>query len=544
MIRSFFFQLVLFAHIFAITPGPSIAQEHAKPNILYILVDDMGYSDLGCFGGEINTPVLDALAHDGVRLTQFYNTGRCCPSRASLMTGQYPHRVGLGHMTTNDLGVPGYRGVLSDQSLTIAQVLATAGYRSFIAGKWHLGTPDPTQHGFEEFYGTLVSAKRFYDPDHLLRLPHGRDSRVYGQGQFYATDAVTDHAIDFLKLARQTPKRPWFLYLAYNAPHFPLQAPPDEIKKYADRYQVGWDRIRKQRLTRMKRLGIVDPDTKLSPRSYWQNYGETKTGVNPAWNTLSPERQRDLARRMAIHAAMVDRLDQQIGRVIDDLRQSDELQNTLIVFTSDNGACFEWDPFGFDRVSSNQNILHRDDQLDHMGSAGTFHSLGSGWANACNTPWRLYKHFNHEGGIASPGIVHWPNGIQEPPGSIHESPAHLIDLMPTAISVSGATYRGKLALPGVDLIHQIHGETPERMLFFEHQGNRAVRQGNWKLVALDDQPWELYDFRMDRIESNDLSTRYPDKVKTLESAWQKWGAENHVTPLPLDLGVDYLKPDG
>ena len=228
-----------------------------KPNILCIIVDDLGFSDLGCFGGEIETPNLDALAAGGVRLTQFYNTGRCCPSRAAILTGQYPHRVGLGHMTTNDLGLLGFRGVVSDEAQTIAQALAPAGYRSFMSGKWHLGTPDPTQNGFEEFYGTLVSAKRFFDPDHLIRFPEGRKAREYQKGEFYATDAVTDHAIDFLNLARGTPDKPWFLYLAYHAPHFPLHAPKEEIAKYADRYHMGWDQLRRDRLNRMKQQGIV-----------------------------------------------------------------------------------------------------------------------------------------------------------------------------------------------------------------------------------------------------------------------------------------------
>ncbi|MDF1755432.1 MAG: arylsulfatase [Verrucomicrobiales bacterium] len=515
-----------------------------KPNILYILADDLGFSDLGCFGGEIETPVLDSLAAGGIRLTQFYNTGRCCPSRAALLSGQYPHRVGLGHMTTNDLNRPGYRGFIAPEATTIAEALTPAGYRSFIAGKWHLGTPDPTQHGFEEFYGTLVSAKRFFDPDHLVRKPNGRFPRQYGEDEFYATDAVTDHAIDFLNIARETPDKPWFLYLAYNAPHFPLHAPKEEIAKYANRYHGGWDQLREERLKRMKALKIVPEDTKLSPRSTWQNYGETKTGTNPAWDSLPEDRRLDLARRMAIYAAMVDRLDQQIGRVIADLKSEKELDNTLIVFTSDNGACFEWDPFGFDIVSSNQNILHKGDQLDEMGGPGTFHSVGSGWANAGNTPWRMYKHFNHEGGIASPGIVHWPEGLKAPPGSIHADPAHLIDLLPTAVAVGGATYSGELSLPGVNLIQQLNEGTPgDRTLFFEHQGNRAVRQGRWKLVALDDQPWELYDFSVDRSELNDLSAKYPEKVKAMNLSWEKWGRENLVIPLPKDLGVKYLKPD-
>ena len=535
------FWLLWLACFIAAIHQPSQASD--KTNILYILADDLGFSDLGCFGGEIATPNLDALAADGVRLTQFYNTGRCCPSRAALLTGQYPHRVGLGHMTTNDLGRPGYRGVVSREARTIAQVLEPAGYRCFMSGKWHLGTPDPTQHGFEEFYGTLVSAKRFFDPEHLVRFPAGRESRSYAPGEFYATDAVTDHALDFLKSARQTPDKPWFLYLAYNAPHFPLHAPPDEIAKYKDRYQIGWDELRRQRLERMKELGIVPDHTTLSARSHWRNYGETKVGKNPAWDSLSTDRRADLARRMAIYAAMVDRLDQQIGRVIGDLRAAGELERTLIVFTSDNGACFEWDPFGFDIVSSNQNILHTGDMLDEMGKAGTFHSVGSGWANASNTPWRLYKHFNHEGGIASPGIVHWPGRLSAASGAIHRQPAHIIDLMPTAVAASGAQYQGKLNLVGVDLIGQLNGEVADRTLFFEHQGNRAVRRGKWKLVALDDQPWELYDFTTDRIEMNDLAGEHPELVADFSSRWERWAAENQVTPLPKDLGVRYLKVD-
>jgi arylsulfatase A-like enzyme len=522
-----------------------VCSSNAKPpNILYILADDLGFSDLGCFGGEMDTPNLDSLGYKGVRLTQFYNTGRCCPSRAAILTGQYPHRVGLGHMTTNDLGKPGYRGVVSKDAQTIAQALKPAGYRSFIAGKWHLGTPDPTQHGFEEFYGTLVSAKRFFDPDHLVRLPEGRKARQYPEGEFYATDAVTDHALDFINLARKTPDKPWFLYLAYNAPHFPLHAFKEDIAKYVDRYHGGWDLLREQRLKRMKELKIVPQDTKLTPRSTWRNYGETQTGTNPAWDSLPKDRRQDLARRMAIYAAMIDRMDRQIGRIIQDLKCKGELENTLIIFTSDNGACFEWDPFGFDIKSSNQNILHHGQDLDKMGGPGTFHSVGSGWANASNTPLRMYKHFNHEGGIASPGILHWPKGLKMEPGKIIHKPAHLIDLLPTALAAAQVHYSGELPLPGTDILEYLAKDCPsERTLYFEHQGNRAIRSGNWKLVAFDDEPWELYDFTNDRTEMNNLVKSHPEKVKELIKAWDQWGKENYVTPLPRDLKVQYLKPD-
>lgn len=509
----------------------------AKPNILLIVADDLGYSDLGCYGGEMATPVLDSLAKNGVRYTQFYNTGRCCPSRASILTGQYPHRVGLGHMT-QDIGHPGYRGRVSDDAVTIAQVLEPAGYRSFIAGKWHLGTEDPTKHGFEEFYGTLVSAKRFFDPEHLIRLPEGRQPRQYQEGDFYATDAVTDHALDFLSLARETPGRPWFLYLAYHAPHFPLHAPKEEIEKYAGRYLSGWDALREERLKRMKGLGLVSADTRLTPRSPFWNYGETETGSNPAWESLPENRRLDLARRMAIYAAMVDRMDQQIGRVVKDLREKNEIDNTLIIFTSDNGACAEWDPRGFDGQSSNHNVLHEGEALAEMGSEGTFHSFGSGWANAANTPWRLYKHFTHEGGIASPCIVHWPEGLKIEAGSIEERPVHIIDLMPAFLSAASVSYEGSLPLPGEDFLS---GKTEERTLYFEHEGHRAVRSGRWKLVALDSSEWELYDFENDRTEQNNLAKEHPEMVKELERKWEDWAEANFVTPLPADLGVDYLK---
>ena len=294
----------------------------------------------------------------------------------------------------------------------------------------------------------------------------------------------------------------------------------------------------------MKRLGVVPQSTELSARSRWKNYGETLTGVNPAWESLSASRRADLARRMAIYAAMIHRLDQQLGRVVGHLQATGQLDNTLIVFTSDNGACFEWDPFGFDIKSSNQNILHVGSQLDEMGGPGTFHSVGSGWANASNTPWRLYKHFNHEGGIASPGIVHWPKELNDVAGSLYHRPAHVIDLLPTAVRAAGGNPTEHQPTPGLDLIEQItSNQASDRTLYFEHQGNRAVRRGRWKLVALDDAPWELYNFTDDRIESKDLSQDHPELVDELASAWDRWAAENDVTPLPKDLRVPYLKAD-
>jgi len=512
----------------------------AKPNILLIVADDLGFSDLGCFGGEIDTPHLDSLAAGGVRLTQFYNTGRCCPSRAAILTGQYPHAVGLGHMT-QDIGQPGYRGRVAPHARTIGQRLQVLGYRTFLSGKWHLGTADPTQHGFEEFYGTLVSAKTFWEVNHFTRLPKGRPRREYEAGEFHGTDALADYALDFLLLARKTPNKPWFLYLAFNAPHFPLHARPTDIAKYADRYHGGWDQLRAERLARMKKLWLVAEDTQLPLRSPWWNYGETKTGVNPSWNSLPKDRRTDLARRMAIYAAMIDQMDRNIGRVLAELKKHKQFGNTLILFTSDNGACAEWDPRGFDIKSSNQNILHRGAGLVRMGASGTFHSVGSGWANAANTPWRLYKHFNHEGGIASPGILHWPAGLKRR-GEISHRPVHIIDILPTCLEVASDETTFKNPLKGMSLLAQLRGKHPSaRTLFFEHEGNRAVREGRWKLVATAGRPWELYDVQADRTELRNLATKQPVRVRVLAAKWDAWAKANHVTPLPKDYNVGYLK---
>ena len=521
--------------------------KNGQPNILLIVADDLGFSDLGCYGGEIKTPNLDSLAANGLRLTQFYNTGRCCPSRASILTGHYPHRVGLGHMV-KDIGHPGYRGSVSENAVTIAEVLKLAGYRSFLSGKWHLGTDDPTQQGFEEFYGTIGGVGSFWKSNRYLRLPSNRKKRVYTDGQFYGTDALTDYALDFINLGRKTPDHPWFLYLAYNAPHFPLQAPKELIQKYKKVFEKGWDAIRNNRLKRMKDIGLISQKTELPPRSHWWNHGETASGQNPPWNSLSEERRTDLTYRMAIYAAMVDRMDSNIGRIIDDLKAKDELDNTLIIFISDNGACAEWDPNGFDVNSSNNNILHRGNQLEKMGGPDSYHSLGSGWANACNTPWQLYKHYNHEGGISTPCIVHWPDGLIRR-GEIETSPSHIIDLMPTFAEIANVKYPEKLdrreifPISGQSLMPVFNNRQVDfRTLYFEHEGNRAIREGSFKLTALKNNPWKLYNIDEDRTELNDLSLEYPHLVDTLAKKWELWASENNVTPFPDDYGVSYVKP--
>jgi arylsulfatase A-like enzyme len=520
-------------------------QDKKRPNVLLVVADDLGFSDLGCYGGEIDTPNLNRLASNGVRWTQFYTTARCCPSRASILTGQYPHRVGIGHMV-QDLGQPGYRGRLSENAATIAEVLRPAGYRTFISGKWHVGTNDPTQHGFEQFYGTLISASTFWDPAQYLRLPRGARTRAYEKGAFYGTDALTDHGLDFLEDAHRTPDQPWFLYLAYNSPHFPLHARREEIAKYQERYAAGWDALREERLARMKKLGVVSGKTSLTPRSPFTDFGQTR-GENPAWNRLPAERREDLARRMAIYAAMVDRMDQNIGRITADLQSRGQLDNTLIVFLSDNGACAEWDPFGFDGRSGPDNVLHRGAELERMGAAGTYHSVGSGWANASNTPWRMYKHYSNEGGISTPCVMHWPEGLRRR-GVIEHTPAHLIDLMPTIAEASGARYpqrvgsREILPMAGTSLMPPLRGEKmPERTLYFEHEGHRAVREGRYKLTALRGEPWKLYDIETDRAEMQDVAGRHANVVERLAKKWDAWAAQNLVTPMPANYGVGYLR---
>jgi arylsulfatase len=534
-----------------------------KPNIVVILADDMGYSDIGCYGGEIRTPNLDALAANGLRFTQFYNDTRCCPSRASLLTGLYPHQAGMGQMC-NDAGAPGYRGSLQPHTATIAEVLRSAGYRTFMVGKWHLSNPGPIERGFEEFYGMLggfgscwdekpgpasvrIQGKTTSSPTMWSRgyerLPKDRTRRDYAPGKFYSTDVFADYALDFLASARrESPGKPWFLYLAFNAPHFPLHAYPEDIAKYQNYYLRGWDAIRAERLEKMKGLGIVPPATPLPPLSEWRHPWQNKGGVNPTWDSLPEDRRRDLARRMAVYAAMVDRMDAAIGRVTADLRAAGELDNTLIVFLSDNGACAEWDPIGFDVATgpATTNILHTGDDLEFLGGPDSYISYGSGWANACNTPWRLYKQSTHEGGISTPLIAHWPAGISAK-GELRAQHGHLPDIMATVVEVTGAPYpaRSPIGVPitpmeGKSLLPAFAGQPLQRgPIFWEHYGSAAVRDGKWKLVRANRvAAWELYDMETDRTELDNLAASQPEKVKDLATQWEAWAERALVKPYP------------
>lgn len=559
----------------------------AKPNILILLADDVGFSDLGCYGGEIRTPHIDALAGKGLRFTQFYNCARCCPSRACLLTGLYPHQAGVGLMTSDqgakfpgagDQGekFPGYRGALNTSCVTIGQVLKSAGYRTAAVGKWHVGDRVlPTARGFDDFYGFVSGyAVDSWDPRMMTRLPEGKPYRAYKPGEFFATDAITDHAIDFLTDMRKSGS-PWLLYVAYQAAHFPVQSKREDMTGYAEIYARGWDSIRQQRLERQKKIGLLPESTSLPPRSLIPNLAASKRlgsitpdGNNPAWDTLPADRRADLAQRMAIYAGMVTGMDRNIGRLIDDLRAADQLENTLIFFLSDNGACAEWEPFGFEMVAPsnpqpgygiNQGTqalpgkLYKGDELARMGGPGSFFSYGSGWANACNTPWRLYKHYDHEGGIATPFILHWPAFTKSAEGGdggrLVDRPSHLIDIMASCLDVSGASYpealdgRGITPAEGVSLLPLIEGKTipaerAARLLFWEHEGNAAVRSGDWKLVRLGfDGPWELYDMASDRTELIDLAATHPEKVRDLAAKWEAWAERAHVTPYPT-TGAD------
>ena len=546
MIQRFLF---CSAALLMLAGGPVAAA--GRPNIVLILADDLGWSDLGCQGGEIRTPVLDGLARNGVRFTQFYNSARCCPTRASLLTGLHPHQAGVGSMT-NDRGPdhPGYRGTLQPHCVTLAEVLRDAGYHTSMVGKWHLHNKadvKPTDRGFEEFYGMLGGYNSCWEEQpHYTRWPRDRTPRPYTSaaggrpGTFHATDVFADYALDFMGLAREA-RKPFFLYLAFNAPHFPLHAWESDIAKYEAMYfEKGWDRIREERMARVKSLGLVPHDLPLPPRSIVPAKSHARPSPyagreNPAWDSLPEDRRRDLARRMAVYAAMVDRMDAAIGRVVDDLKRNGELENTLILFLSDNGACWEWDPFGFDESSSPKNILHTGEALKAIGQPGDYCSYGSGWANACNTPWRLYKHFCHEGGIRTPMIVHWPAGLGS--GSrLTKDAGHLIDVMPTLVEAAGAAYpterNGVKILPaeGRSLLAALRGGpiTRSEPLCFEHEGSRAVRDGKWKLVSLKDDAWELHDLETDPNELRDLVSTHPDKVKELAAAWERWAERCHV----------------
>ena len=507
-----------------------------RPNILLILADDMGYSDLGCYGGEINTPNIDKLAKEGLRFTQFYNSARSCPTRASLLTGLYPHQAGVGDMVYRDQG-GAYRGFLTDSAVTLAEVLKEAGYKTLMSGKWHVGHKEesqwPSHRGFERFYGIHIHVDSYYRV--LENCNVYLDDKVHIQGtdnpvndinrekEWYTTDVFTDYAIKFLEESAET-TQPFFMYLAYNAPHWPLEAPTEDIEKYRGKYLIGWDRLREIKLNRMKELGIIPGNEVLSPSE------------NTGWNSLSTESKAELDFRRAIYAAQIDRLDQNIGRVIDYLEKIGKLNNTVIIFLSDNGCSNEEGMFGFhwpDFKMSNYPEWRKKGERSA--------SQGQAWANASNTPFRLYKKLAHEGGIATPFIIRWPGEIKNT-GGLNTQAAHVIDIMPTLCEIAGAKYPGTFKgrdiqkEEGISLVGVFKGDSTKynRELYWSHEGNSAVRTGDWKLVMRhEEKKWKLYDMSKSRSETLNVSEKYPDRVEVLKRKYDKWAERCGVREWPI-----------
>ncbi|MEM8735881.1 MAG: arylsulfatase [Planctomycetota bacterium] len=534
-----------------------------RPNIIYIMSDDMGYSDIGCYGSEIETPHLDKLASNGLRFTQFYNTARCCPTRASLLSGLYPHQAGIGHMMS-DSGYEGYRGDLNRNCVTIAEVLKTAGYRTYMSGKWHVTKtvkPEdesgksnwPRQRGFDRFYGTIHGAGSFFDPNSLTRdnelISPYADSEYQPENGFYYTDAIADHASRFVREhERDHSDEPFFMYVSFTAAHWPMHAREQDIEKYQGRYDAGYDAIRSARYRKMIELGVIDP-------SATQNF------AIPEGSKENEFLQWDI-RNMEVYGAMIDSMDQGIGQLIATLKENAQFENTVILFFQDNGGCAEnygrrGDGDARAQEPPLEPMLATDLQYDMQpkqtrdgypvrtgkgvmaGAADTYIGYGKGWATVSNTPFREFKHYVHEGGISTPLIAHWPIGIRRT-GQLEHTPGHLVDLMATAVDLAHADYPAVFhndqsihPMEGRSLRPLFEGQAIDReALYWEHEGNRAIRAGDWKLVAKGARSkWELYDMATDRSEQHDLAEQFPEKVQVLAAKWQQWAERARVLPL-------------
>jgi len=530
----------------------------ARPNIIVIMSDDMGYSDIGCYGGEIRTPTLDRLAAGGLRFSQFYNMARCCPTRAALLTGLHPHQAGMGHMTGAPKGRPEpWRGNLSHHAVTIAEVLHSAGYATYMCGKWHVTTREragdqpynwPCQRGFDRFYGTITGAGSFYDPVTLTRdntMITPENDPEYRPKRFYYMDAISDIAVGFIAdHFEKHEQQPFFLYVAYTAAHWPMHAPEEAIAEYRGRYDDGYEPIRRGRFERLKRMGLIDAGWQLSPQA-----GDWNAVQNKAWE----------ARCMAVYAAMITRMDEGIGKIVARLKELGRLENTLILFLEDNGGCAEpmgrkddpkWhladlQPLGTDELQTRiwppmqtrdgRAVLGGPEVMP--GGPGTYIAYGRAWANVSNTPFREYKHWVHEGGISTPLIAHWPKAIVRA-GEIEHQPGQVIDIMATCVDVGRAAYPAEYhgneirPLEGKSLVGAFSGQRVERdALYWEHEGNRAIRMGDWKLVAKGPGgSWELYDMRRDRTELHDLADQHPDRVAEMSREWEAWARRAGVLP--------------
>jgi arylsulfatase A-like enzyme len=514
----------------------SNAASPSQPNIVLILADDLGFSDIGCYGGEIRTPNLDKLAGRGLRFTQFYNGARCCPSRAALMTGLYPHQAHVGDMVDEYarnvrelLNSPSYSDRLNPKAPTIAETLRNAGYRTGMSGKWHLGYRTnewPYARGFHESLVVIEGAMNYYGfgiqhTGIVTNPPMALNEQrfVPPDNGFFATDAFTDHAEQFIR--QQTEAQPFFLYLAYTAPHWPLHAKPETIARYRGKYQkIGWDNLRQQRHARLIKEGIIAADSPLAPRP----------NNVPAWEAATTEQRDRWDEEMAIYAAQVDEMDRGIGRVLETLRKTGADKNTVVLFMSDNGGASE-DP--------NRSLPGA-----RLGERESYEGYGIAGAHVSSGPFRKTKKFSHEGGISSPLILHWPAGLEKQlRGKLVTQPAHLIDIMPTCLDLANGAFPEQwkgattTAPEGVTLVPAMQGKPIVRAapLFWEHEGHRAVRDGKWKLVASHNEPWELYDMSVDRMELNNLASAQPELTQQLLVKYNAWARRIDVKPWPLPL---------
>lgn len=514
-----------------------------RPNIVFILADDMGFSDIGCYGSEIDTPNLDALARGGLRFTDFHNSPRCCPSRAALLTGLYSHQAGMG-MMTSDYGrypYPAYAGDLSEGCVTIAEALKAGGYTTLMAGKWHL-TPlkvgqhnYPLQRGFDRYYGIINGAASYFDP---ASLTDGNNPITVGKEDkdYYLTDAIGDHCAQFIEEAARQPN-PFFLYAAFTAGHWPLMAPEKTIAKYKGRYAEGWDAMRRARHAKQISMGIVQAEWGITPRDLRV----------PAWELASFHEWEQ--RRMEVYAAQIDKLDENVGKIVAKLRQAGILEDTIIYFMSDNGGNFEEmariapghprPAFMPEQTKDGLPVIPGNDPSILPGSATTYASYGIPWGNVSNTPFRLYKHYAHEGGISTSFVVHWPRGLKNK--GITDVIGHEIDVMPTCLELAGVPYPATskagtppLPLEGKSLVPVFDGEQlPERSIYWEHEGNSAVREDRWKLVSRFPDAWELYDMKQDRTEMHDLADQHQDLVRKMAGDYAKWAKRVGVQPWPM-----------
>lgn len=530
------------------------AQTDSRPNIIVCLVDDLGFSDLGSYGSSLLTRNIDGLAENGLRCTQMYNSARCCPSRAALLTGLYPHQAGVGHMT-QDYGIDSYQGYLNDKCVTIAEVLRTAGYRTLMSGKWHVGGnyhppapeygwptgesgyPTPRQRGFDRFYGIWGGYTSFFNPDSLGL----DDTPIKAETtDYYLTDEITNHALQMIDESAAS-DNPFFLYLAYTAPHWPLHALEEDVAKYEGAFRKGWDAERTARHESQKALGLLDSKWAIAARDE----------DAPAWDDAPNHDWEDL--RMAVYAAQVDRVDQGIGRLMDKLRELGEYDNTLIMFLSDNGGCSELfmedgdlpqpSVYSVKTVDGRQVTTGNNPRV-RPGPDDTFMSYDLPWANVSNTPFRLFKSWIHEGGISTPFIVHWPKMITQP--AVNHSPMYITDITATCIDAAGAAYpveyEGRQITPieGESFMPIIHGGewTRQKPIFWEHEGNRAVRMGEWKLVAEHNAPWELFNMTEDRTELNDLVAGERDRAQRMTRLYEEWAERCQVAPWPANPRVN------